>query len=113
MHAGVGNSPTAFEAEDLIAAAVGEEGAIPSDEAVQSPLAGDQVLAGPEVQMIGVAQDDSCAGLHQMRMGQRLDGALRADRHEDRGLDDAMGRGQPPRAGAAIGRNKIEPKGHD
>ena len=62
----------------------------------------DELVAGPQVQVIGVAEDDlarrrrsSCA------MRQRLDGALRADRHEDRRLDDAVRRVQHARGARA------------
>ena len=46
------------EAEHLVAAAVGEDRSGPADEAVQPAAPRDQVVAGPQIQMIGVAEQD-------------------------------------------------------
>ena len=46
------------QAEDLIAAAVGEDRPVPADEAVQPAAPRDQLVARPQVQVIGVAEDD-------------------------------------------------------
>ena len=55
--------PQGAEAEDLEAAAVGEDGTVPVHEPVQSPVLPDQIVARPQVEMVGVAQDDLRAGL--------------------------------------------------
>ena len=56
------------ELKDLEAAAVGEDRAVPAHEAVQAAQFGDQLVAGPQGEVIGVAEDDLGAD------------ALRADR---------------------------------
>ena len=42
------------EAQDLVSAAVGENGALPAHEAVDAPRLLDELLAGPQVEMIRV-----------------------------------------------------------
>ena len=89
------------QAEDLEAARVGEHRARPAHEAVQAAKVGDQLGARPQVEMVGVAQDQAGAQLVQVARGQRLDGRLRADRGKNgclelavRGLEEAgTGRG--------------------
>ena len=103
VHAGIGDPPASLEAEDLVAAAVGEHRARPADEAVQAAAPGDQVFARAQVQVIGVAEDDPGAGVDQVLLRQCLDRALRADRHEDRRLDDAVG-GREQRRGVRVRR---------
>jgi hypothetical protein len=79
---------------------------------VEPAAAGDGLLARTEVQVIGVAQDDARAGVDQMLLGDRLDGALSADGHEDRGLDRAVGRGQAAASCPAVGGKHLEVEGH-
>ena len=85
------------QAVDLEAAAVGEDRAVPAHEAVQAAQLGDQVVAGPQGEMIGVAEDDLRAGFASWCGRQTLDGGLGADRHEHRRFDDAVRRVQAGR----------------
>ncbi len=78
------------EAEDLEAAAVREDGAFPAHKAMQTAGRGDDVHAGSEVEMIGVAQDDFCAHVNQFFGRHGLDRGLGADWHEDRRLHLAV-----------------------
>ena len=82
-HAFVGDFAQVGEAEDLKAAGVSEHGAGPADEAVQAADAADDFVAGAEIEMVGVAEDDLRAQRfeHVLRYG--LDGAGSADGHED------------------------------
>ena len=57
---------------------------------MQAPEAGDQVVSGTEIQVIGVAEDDLGARLAYALLRQGLDRPLRADRHERRRLDGAV-----------------------
>ena len=50
--------PALGEAEHLVAAAVGEDRLRPADEAVQPAAPRDQIVAGPQIQVIGVAEQD-------------------------------------------------------
>ena len=53
---------------DLIAAGVGEDGAVPAHEAVQPAKLGDALGARPQHEMIGVGEDDVGAGrAHRLR----------------------------------------------
>ncbi len=63
---------------------------------------------GPHPQVEGVAEDD--LGAHRLeRAGQHaLDGAVGADRHEDRGLDDAVVQRQAAAAREAVGVEQVE-----
>ena len=90
--------PQPLEREDLEAAGVGEHRAVPGGEAVQAAHVADHRLAGPEVQMVGVAEDDLRAGAAHVGGAQAADDAVGADRHERGGLDLAVGEGE--RAGA-------------
>src|SRR5438876_7688656 len=68
---------------------------------MQSAQLPDQLVAGPEVEMIGIAEDDPGIQLvGQIALGESLDGALCSDRHEYGRFDIAMRCMQHPRAGA-------------
>jgi hypothetical protein len=91
------------EAEHLEAAAVGEHRARPADKPVQAAAARDQVVAGTEKQVVGVAEDDLRAERLEIGVAHRLHRALRADRHERRRLDHAVRRAKLAPAGGAVG----------
>src|SRR5271170_2759862 len=93
------------EAENLEAAAVGENRLVPIHELVQTAGGADDIKAGTQIQMIGVAENDLRVHLLEFAWVKRLDAGLRADRHEHRRLDDAVRGGQTaePRFGVRIG----------
>ena len=78
------------QAEHLEAARVGEDRARPAHEAVQPAERRDPLRARAQHQVIGVAEDDPRAQPLELGGRQRLDGGLRADRHEHRRLDHAV-----------------------
>ena len=87
------------ERKDLEAAAVREDGAVPVHEFVQPPCAGDELIAGAHIQVIGVGEDDLRADLLEIARQHALDGRLRTDGHIDgrqdiavRGVKDARPR---------------------
>src|SRR6266545_2235657 len=82
------------QAEDLESAAIGENRRGPVDEPVQPARGADDVETGADVEVIGVAEDDLRAHLAQLARVNRLDAALRADGHVQRGVHDAARRGQ-------------------
>ena len=98
------------EAEDLEAAAVGEYRERPVHEAVQAARRADDVHAGADAEMVGVAEDDLRAHLDQLARVQRLHAALRADGHKDGRINDAMWRGEAaqPRLGTRIRLEQLE-----
>ena len=66
----VGDLAQPAQAEDLEAAGIGEDGARPGHEAVQPAHAADQLVAGPQIEMIGVGQQDADAEiLAQIALG--------------------------------------------
>ena len=64
----------------------------------------DQLLAGPEMKVVGVREDHGCAGLaHLLRM-KRLHGRFRPDRHEGGRRNVAVGRVNGSDTGRAVRR---------
>ena len=55
----LGDLTELVEAEDLESAGVGEDGVGPAHETVQASHAADEFVAGTQVKMIGVAEDDA------------------------------------------------------
>src|SRR5262249_44091015 len=101
------------EAEHLIPAAVGENRLRPADEAMQPAAARDQVVAGPQVQVIGVAQQDLGAERFEVAMRDALHRALRPNRHEGRRLDFTVRRAQNAATREVVGvRDPKRERGH-
>ena len=79
------------EAEDLESAGIGEDGARPGHEFVESAEVPDGLVAGPQEEMVGVRQDDLGIEFNFDVAGEdAFQGGLRPDWHEDRGFNDAM-----------------------
>ena len=108
LGAGLRDLPELGEAEDLKSARVGEDRAVPAHEAVQPAELLHDVVARPEKEMIGVGEDDLGAGLAEIVRPQRLHRRVRADRHEDRRVDDAVGGREPAGARGTVGSEKLE-----
>ena len=83
----LGNLSAIGEAEDLEAATVGEDGSIPTGKFVKAPTPGDELITGPQHQVIGVAENDTRTNLLQVTRCQCFDRPLGADRHEYRRVD--------------------------
>ncbi len=66
LRAVLADPPHRREAEDLVAAAVGQDRAVPADEPVQAAAARDQPVARPQVEVVGVAEDDLGAELLEL-----------------------------------------------
>src|SRR3546814_1972417 len=79
------------EREDLVAARVGEQVAVPVLEAVEPAHALDQLRAGLEHEVVRVAEDDLGAEVLQVGRRQRADRAAGAYGHEAGGADLAPG----------------------
>ena len=91
------------EAEDLETAAVSEDRPGPIHELMQTAGGADDVHAGADVEVVGVAKKDLGAHFDKFAGIQGLDAGLSADGHEDGGLDDAAGCGQASQAGFGAG----------
>jgi len=115
MHALLGDPPQGAEAEDLEPAAVGEDGAVPVHEPVETPVVPDQLVARTQVEVVGVAEDDLGPRLLEPRRGHGLDGSLRPHGHEDGRAHLAVGCRHPAEArpGVPVGLQELETIRHD
>ena len=95
----VGDLAQLAEGEDLEAAGVGEHGARPADEFVQAAHAADGFVAGAQIEVIGVAENDFGAERFEHVLRDGFDRALRADGHEDRRFHGLMGKDETSRGG--------------
>ncbi len=113
LNALVGDFAQLRKRENLESAGVGEHGAGPTDEFVQAAHAADGLVAGAQVEVIGVAEDDLCAEGFEDVLGDGLDGACGADWHEDGCLDGLMGQveGRAASAGGG-GVEQVEVEAH-
>jgi hypothetical protein len=75
----------------------------PTDEAVQAAKTADELVAGAQIEVIGVAEDDFRAERFQRVLRDGLDRAGGAYRHEDRGLYGAVGQIKASTAPAGLG----------
>lgn len=63
--------------------------------------------------MIGVCENDLRAEFFERFIAESFDGGLRANRHEERSFDRAVGSGHTAAAGIGIGFENFEGKAHD
>ena len=90
--------------EDLKAAAIGQNGAVPVHKLVQSPHLADQPVAGADMEMVGVGKLHLTADLAQEHgVDAALDGGAGAHVHEHRGLNIPVNGMQNSPARAAVG----------
>ncbi len=110
LDAVVGELERVGEAEDLEAARVGEDGAVPVHERVQTAGVAHDVGTGAQVEVVGVGEQHLRADVVQLRRGDALDGRAGADRHEDRRLDGTVGgvEASPARGGGGVAREELE-----
>ena len=88
------------EAEDLVAAGVGQDRPLPVHHAVQAAVRAHDFRAGPQHQVKGVREDDLGAAGQEFLGRDALDGPVGADRHEGRRFNRAAREREPsaPRA---------------
>ena len=91
------------QGEDLEAAAVGQDRAGPVHKPVQPAKRFDDLAAGPQVQVIGIAENDLGAGLEEILRRQGLDRPQGSHRHEHGGFDFTMGGLKSAAAGGGFG----------
>ena len=96
------------EREDLVAAGVGEDRAVPAHECMQAAELGDEILAWTQVQVVRVAEEDRRAERAQLPGVDALHGALRADGHERRRRHVAVRGAEDAGAGGAVGSGQFE-----
>ena len=72
-----------------------------------------QLVAGPQEKVISVGEDDLGVELAgEVALHDAFHGGLRADRHEHRGLNDAVGGVDQARARAGVGALRLEFETH-
>jgi hypothetical protein len=98
----IGDFAEGAEGEDLESAGVGEHCARPANEAVQAAEAADEFVAGAQVEVIGIAENDFRTEGFESVLGDGFDGAGSADGHEDRSLDSAVGEMELGAAAAGV-----------
>src|SRR5438477_9590753 len=75
------------KAEYLVAAGIGENGAIPGHKFVQTAQSANQFASRAKVKMVSIAEDDLRAQFFQRLVAKSFHCSLRAHRHEERGID--------------------------
>ena len=95
------------QAEHLEATRVGEDGALPVHEPVQSAMRADHFRARAQHQVEGVAEDDLRADGFQFLGRHGLDRAVGAHGHEGRRLDHAAIQREPATARRALGAQQF------
>src|ERR1700758_2601157 len=80
---------------------------------MQAAKTANQFMAGAQIKMIGVSENDFRAKLFERFLRKRFDGSLRADRQKKRSLHDAVRRGQAATARAGgVDLQNFERKTH-
>ena len=101
------------EGEDLESTRVGEHGAGPGDELVQAAQPANQLVPRPQIEMVGVAEDDLSAEVFEDILGDGFDGTLCADGHEDGGFDGLVRKVDAGAASAGGGcGEEVKAEGH-
>lgn len=101
------------QAEDLEAARVGQNRAGPRHESMKAAHSPNQLMPGPQIEMVGVGEQNLNVETFEVLLGLAFDGRGRADGHERRRLDDAMrGRKASQARTGRIGCENLEMKTH-
>ena len=99
-----GDLPILSQTEHLVAPAVGQNGTVPIHELVQSTHFLQHLCAWPQMQVVGVAQNDvGVDDLFQFRLRDRAHRANGAHGHENGGLDVSMVGGEHACTGFGTG----------
>ena len=100
------------QAENLKSAGVGEDRPVPRHELLHAAKLPHHLDAGPQIQMVGVIQQDLDAQLFQHVLRHTFDRAHRSHRHEDRGSHLAVGGEESPGARLAVASFNLKAKSH-
>ena len=105
-----GDFPQPRQGKNLEAAGICKDRAVPVHHLMEPAQCPDDVVAGPQVQMVGIAQFNLALDVFQVVGAESsLDGALGAHIHEYRRLyHSAVGAGKAAAAGAALGFNNLK-----
>ena len=108
-HAFVRDLAERVETEDLEPARIGKDGTRPRHELMKPAESFDTLVTRAKEQMVGVGKNDfGVEIIEEVTRREGFDGSLRADRHEDGGLDDAVGRVDQPGARTRNGTRRLD-----
>lgn len=97
------------EAKYLEAARIRENGAVPVHEAVEAAELADEFMAGAEVEVVGIRENDFGVEFRgEVIGGEPFHRRLRAHRHKDGGFDGAVGGMQHSGPGAGFRASGLE-----
>ena len=94
--------------EDLEAAGVGQDRAVPRHERMEPAEVADQLVAGPEMQVVRVTEQNLGAEAAHLERVERLDGSFRPDGHEDGSPHVPVPRSQHTGPRRPVGRSHRE-----
>lgn len=108
----LGDFTQIVQAEDLEAAGIGEDGARPCHETMQASEVADGIDSRAQIEVIGIAQKNLDAEFFENILRHGFDGRDRADGHENRSLDLAVGSKQTAGPSGPRVRVKVKFDGH-
>ena len=109
----VGDFAKIGEAEDLVAAGVGDDGMRPGHEFMEAAQFANQSGAGAKIQMVGVGEDDLRAEGFEGFLREAFNRAERTNGHERGRVDDAVWSFEAAEARAGwVGRQNFKTKRH-
>src|SRR5262249_48870537 len=92
------------EAEHLKPAGVGKDRIGPRHESMQSPELADELVSGPQIEVIGIGEDGLGVELFgEVVLGESLDGRLRSHGHENGRFDVAVDGVKNAGTGSSVG----------
>ena len=103
LHAFFTNFAQRAQAENLKTAAIRKNGAGPGGKLVQPPAPVHKLVAGAQIKVIGIAQNNGRANGGQIIGCKRLNRTHGSHGHKDRRGNSAMSRAQHARAGRSVG----------
>ena len=90
------------ERENLEAARIGEHRIRPAHEPMQTTQPSNHIVAGAQVEVIGIGEHERSAQFPDLDRGERLDRCLRANGSKNRRNEITMRCGENPCAGAVV-----------
>ena len=110
LHSVLRDASEPLKRENLEPARIGEHRASPGSEAVEPSHGAHDLFARPQMQVVGVAQNDLSAGTADVSRAEPSDHGVRAYRHERRGVHLAMRQGEGAGAGSSLRSLDVELK---
>ena len=112
LHAVLVQLAQVAKAPDLKASGIGEDGALPRHESVEAAHFADSVNARPQIEVVGIPEQDLHAQIVECVLGYAFDRALGSDRHEDRRLHGGVRQMHVRAASGAVVGDQFEAQGH-